>query len=159
MASIQIRGIDELQRKLGNAAANRTLMRPMQQSTRLLQRKAAENPPPPAAGEWAAWVNSHSPAKAAQIRGAYFARVREAGRHPGRTGASRKWTVQITPSAAGLTGKVGNNADHIPWVRSSKFQAGFHAGRWPTDADLIEDNENQIRLFFQRAIDRALEGK
>jgi hypothetical protein len=91
--------------------------------------------------------------------GAYFARVREIGRHPGRTGASRKWTVRITQSPLGVTGKVGNNADHIPWVRSSAFQAGFHEGTWPTDRDLVDDNERQIRLFFERAIDKALEGK
>ena len=141
MASIQIRGIDELQRKLGNAAANRTLMRPMNRAVLRIQRNMAEYPPPRPGSRY--------------IRGFGM----EGGpRTSERLGQS--WTTKVKPSGNGVTGTIGTNVSYAPWVQSERFQAWMHKGRWTnTDEKTVERLRTTIIEDFQRAIDRALEGK
>lgn len=158
-ASIEIKGVDELIRKLGRVEGVKVLEAPMKRSVYRLQRDMADysNSPKPASGEWAAWVHSHSPAKAAQIRGAYWAKVQRLGRHPGRTGTlGRKWTVKISRSVNGLTGKVGNNTEYAPFVQSDRFQARFHQKRWQTDRIVVQRNRAAIVNDFETEIRRAL---
>lgn len=159
MASIEIRGVDELIRKLGKVEGVNVLQAPMKRAVYRIQRDMADydNVPAMQPGEWAAWVNAHSPAKAAQIRGAYFSKVKQLGRHPGRTGTlGRRWTGRITRSAGGLTGKVGNNTKYAPWVQSERFQAGLHRKRWQTDQQVVNRNRSAIVADFEREIRRAL---
>ena len=159
MASIEIRGVDELIRKLGKVEGANVLQAPMRRAVYRIQKDMADYDRVPAvrSGEWAAWVNAHSPAKAAQIRGAYWAKVKKAGKHPGRTGTlGRRWTTRITRSAGGLTDKVGNNTKYAPWVQSERFQAGLHRKRWQTDQQVINDNRRAIVDDFEREIRRVL---
>lgn len=156
-SSITIKGVDELSRKLTQAQRNDVLVPPMQRAVKAIQKDMAEYPGKPAPGEWARWVNSHSPEKAAQIRGAFFARLRSGG-WSGRTGTlGRKWTDSVKRSSSGVVGKVGIKLDYAAWVQSSKFQAGLHSGRWKnTDDAVIRKHRRAIVADFERAIAKAL---
>lgn len=159
MASIEIRGVDELIRKLGKVEGVNVLQAPMKRAVGRIHRDIADadNVPAMQPGEWAAWVNAHSPAKAAQIRAAYWIKVKKLGKHPGRTGKlEQSWTTRITRSAGGLTGKVGTNRKYAPWVQSERFQAGFHRKRWQTDQQVVDRNRAAIVADFEREIRRAL---
>ena len=130
MASIEIRGIDELQRKLGAAASNKILRDPMQRSVYRILRDMAEYPPQ-------------------RLSSSYI-----------RTGTlGRRWTQKVAVNRSGVTGKVGNNTEYAPWVQAENFQAWMHKGRWQTDQQVIDERRGDIERDFQQAIDRALEGK
>ena len=160
MASIEIKGVDELIKKLGKVEGVKVLEAPMKRATARLHRDIsdADNVPKLGQGEWAAWVNSHNPEKARKIRAAYWARVKEAGRHPGRTGKlAASWTIpKFSRSANGLTGKIGTNRKYAPFVQSHRFQARLHAKRWPTDQEVVDKNRQAIVADFERAIKQAL---
>ena len=152
MASIEIKGVDELIRKLGKVESNKVLERPMKRSVYRLQRDMADydSVPKMRPGEWAALTTQRQKA-------AYWAKVRELGRHPGRTGTlGRRWTVKISHHSNGLTGKVGNNTEYAPFVQASRFQARMHRKRWQTDREVVERNRRDIVADFEAEIRRAL---
>lgn len=160
MSSIEIRGVDELIRKLGKIEGVKILEAPMKRSTDRLQNELADydSVPKLGPGEWAAWVANRSPEKAKQIRGAYWAKVKKAGKHPGRTGIlSKRWKTRIRKSAQGLTGTVGNNTKYGPFVQSERFQARLHRKRWKTDQQVTYNNRNAIVADFEQEIRRALQ--
>jgi len=155
MASITIKGVDALMKKLGKAAAIETLRPPMTRGVMRLQRDMADAPGPIAKGHWAA---NTTPGQ----RRAYFAKVKRLGKHPKRTGSAKRWTTKVVVSVNGLQGKVGISAksgdSYLPFVYSDRFQAGFHRGRWRTDQQARDKNEPAIVADFGHAIDRALAG-
>ena len=127
MASIEIRGIDELVRKLGSVQGNAVLRPPMQRAVFRLQAGMAKYP-----------------------------RARAASRYR-RTGTlGRRWTTKIDESAGGLVGKVGNNTSYGPFVQSQMFQAAVHQGLWQTDEDVAKKEEAAIVADFERTIGEAL---
>ena len=127
MATITIRGIPELQAKLGKAAAIDTLRPPMQRAVYRLQRDMAEYPP--------------------QRTGSSYVRTGTLG---------RRWTTSVTQSFNGLIGTIGNNTIYGPFVQSERFQAGIHRGRWQTDQQVADRNERAIVADFADAIERVL---
>ena len=131
MAAIEIKGVEELQKKLGTAGTTKTLRRPMERSVKRLQADMQKYPPQPA--------------------GVTYRR----GQDPRSEDLGASWTSKVTRSARGLTGKVGNNTSYAPWVQSHQFQA-LHMGYWQTDQEVIDKNIKPIIADFKRAIDRAL---
>lgn len=129
--SIEIRGLDKLYRKLGKIQGTQVLERPMQRGLLRLQRRMQEYPPavPATPG-------------------------RRAYRRTGTYG--RRWVTRVDKSGGGLVGRVGNNVAYGPYVGSERFQARVHAGRWPTDARVVREEQAGIVADFQREIDRAL---
>jgi len=128
--NIEIRGIDELYKKLGNAAATSTLEKPMHRSVLLIQRDMAKYPPKPSSSLY---------------------------RRTGTLG--RRWTTKVTRSNNGVVGKVGNNTSYGPWVQSDRFQAWMHRGRWQTDKQVLMNDLQKITGFFKQAVDAALRGE
>ena len=127
MASIEIKGVDELIRKLGKVEGNKILERPMKRSVYRLQRDMADYPPQRPASSYI------------------------------RTGTlGRRWTVKVSRHSNGLEGRVGNNTVYAPFVQSSRFQAGIHRGRWQTDTQVVERNRRDIVADFEAEIRRAL---
>ena len=126
--SITIKGLDALYRKLGNAAATKTLEPAMQRSVLRIQRVMQLYPPPPPQSTYK------------------------------RTGTlGRRWTVKVSRSAGGLSGVVGTNVPYAPYVQSRMFQASQHRRTgWETDAGAVQLNEGEIVADFQMAVDRAL---
>lgn len=128
MASITIRGIAELQRKLGDMQqVNDVLKPPMARAVFRLQRDMANYPPARAGSSYV------------------------------RTGTyGRRWTTRITESNQGLVGTVGNNTIYGPFVGSQRFQARVHRNRWTTDNQAVRRNEAAIVADFERVISDAL---
>jgi len=130
MPAIEIKGLEQLFRKLERAKAIETLRPPMQRGVLRLQRAMQEYPPAPA----------HSTYK--------------------RTGTyGKRWLTKVDTYADGLVGRVGNNVAYAPFVGSSIFQTRQHASTgWETDQKAVDENEAAILADFQQAIDRALAG-
>lgn len=127
MASIEIKGVNQLIRKLGEATAANALRPPMERSVMRLQRDMADYPP--------------------QRPGSAYVRTGTLG---------RRWTKEVTQSGGGLVGKVGNNTAYGPFVQSQQFQADVHRNRWQTDEQVVKRNEAAIVQDFRRAIEKAL---
>jgi hypothetical protein len=125
--NIEIRGIDELQRKLGQVASTEVLRRGMQKVVYRVQGRMADYPPPPASSTY---------------------------RRTGTLG--RKWTTDVAVTGDGVQGKVGNNTGYGPWVQSDMFQARVHKGRWQTDRQVLREEEDNLVSIMQDEIDRAL---
>lgn len=152
MASIEIRGVDELIRKLGSVEGVKVLEDPMRRSVNRLQRDIAnyDAVPKMRPGEWAAKTSLKQ-------KRAYWFKVKQLGKHPGSTGTlGKRWTTRITRSQGGLTGKIGNNTAYAPWVQSEKWQARMHRKRWKTDQEVTYNNRNAIVADFEREIRKAL---
>ncbi len=125
--SIQIKGIDELIRKLGKAEGMKHLRPPMQRSVYRLQGRVAQYP--------------------AQRPNSTYRRTGTLG---------RKWTSKIEQSSTSITGKVGNNTEYAPLVQSYQFQARIHRGLWQTDRYVMETEYRTIIRDFESAISEAL---
>jgi len=127
--SIELRGLDALYRKLGNAVANRTLRPAMEHAVKLVQRDMADYP--------------------AQRAGSTYRRTGTLG---------RRWTTKVSYGSSGVQGKVGNNTKYGPYVQSERFQSRIHRGRWQTDEQVLERDTEKITGLLQDTIDKALEG-
>jgi hypothetical protein len=137
MATITIKGVNKLQRKLGKVASINVLRDPMERSVKRIQRDMADYPPQRAGSRY----------------------IRGYGMEGGPRTSERlgqKWTTRVRRSGNGLIGKVGNKVSYAPWVQSERFQAWMHRGRWQTDQQVVNRNRKAIVDDFQRAIDRAL---
>ena len=146
MPTITIRGIDELERKLGKVAAQKALEEPMLQSVLLLERRMKEYPPPPRPGEW------YSKASPAQRR-AFFALLNAGLISGSRTGTlGRRWTHSVTRMFGELVGRASNNTKYAPFVQDRRRQARFHQGRWTTAQQVVSKERRRIVGFFERAI-------
>lgn len=137
MASIEIKGVDELIRKLGKVEGVKVLEKPMQRSVYRLQRDMADYPPQRPGSKY--------------IRGYGMAGGPATSERLGQS-----WTVKVSRRANGLEGKVGTRVSYAPFVQSERFQARIHRGRWQTDAKVVEKNRAAIVADFKRAIREAL---
>lgn len=126
--SIEIKGINELIKRLGAINAIKVLEPPMQRAVYRVQQAMQDYPPAP--------------------RGSRYIRTGTLG---------RRWTTRITRSSNGITGAIGNNTAYGPLVQSARFQTRFHKRTgWTTDERAVKENERAIVDDFQRAIQAAL---
>ena len=125
--TIQIKGIDELIRKLGRAEGMKHLRAPMQRAVYRLQARMAQYP--------------------AQRPNSTYRRTGTLG---------RKWTSKIEQSSTSITGRVGNNTSYAPLVQSYRFQARIHRGLWQTDRYVVDTEYRTIVGDFENAISGAL---
>ena len=125
--TIQIKGIDELIRKLGRAEGMKHLRAPMQRAVYRLQARMAQYP--------------------AQRPNSSYRRTGTLG---------RKWTSKIEQSNGIIRGKVGNNASYAPLVQSYQLQARIHRGLWQTDRYVVDTEYRTIVRDFENAISEAL---
>lgn len=145
--TVTIKGLDQLFRKLGKAAATKTLEAPMQRSVLKLQRRMQEYPP--------ALASRQGPVSARTSKRGLKS-FRNGYRRTGTYG--RRWTARVMPAGNGLLGKVGNNVAYGPYVGSQQFQARVHRGRWNTDDQVVKEERAAIVTDFAREIDKALAG-
>lgn len=130
---IEIRGLEELQQRLGNAVAAETLIPPMQRALYDMQNRMSLYPDPPAESAYTRTLT-----------------------------LGREWTAaqaQIDTHSGGVTGRVGTVTEYAPWVQKADQQAAQHAGRWTTDEQALEAAAPAIVADFEAAIAAALEGK
>ena len=147
--SVEVVGLDEVLRKLGNAASPANLMRGMRKATLLVQGGVAVYPP--------------AQPKPMQWKSERQRRFVLAALHDGtiqipyrRTGTlGRRWTSEVSAEGNDVVGRVGNNTVYGPYVMGKDGQAGYHAGVWPPAVDVAEGLRGQIVQCF---VDVAREG-
>ena len=150
---VDIKGGDELIRKLGRVTAIGTLRPPMQRSVELIHDDITDYPEPPGPGSFKGFVSDKQ-------RRWFFAALRrgEITVPYVRTGTlGRRWEKKVTASPDGVDGTIGNDTEYAPFVQGSQ-QAQIHQGRWETIEQVLEDNEQAIVADFNRAIEKALRG-
>jgi len=152
--SVELKGADELVRKLGKAIALSTLRPAMQRSVNWIHDDVVKYPERPSAGSFAGFVSDKQ-------RRWFFAALRRGDITVPyvRTGAlGRRWTTKITMGPDALVGTIGNDTEYAPFVQSKDQQAQIHQGRWETIEQVLDDNKPAIEQEFKRAIDKALAG-
>lgn len=150
--SVEVIGLDEVLRKLGNAASPAVLMRGMHKALNLVRRQIVTYPPA-----------SHKPmvwASEAQRRFVMAAiRSGEIEVPYRRTGdLSRAWTSEVSETGTDVVGRLGNNTVYGPYVMGKETQAAYHAGTWPVAAEVAEESMDGIVQCFVMAAEEALRG-
>lgn len=121
---IQLKGIDELIKKLGSINAMKALGPPMRKAMFRLQ--AGISPYPPA------------PANSKYVR---------------TTTLGKRWTTDVDVRSDEITGKVGNNTEYAPQVQSAKFQKPiFKRIGWKTDRQVLDQELPAIIKDFEEAV-------
>lgn len=124
--SIEIRGMDELYRRLGKDLFD--LIEPVIATGAIrVERRMKEYPP---------------------------ARSGQRYRRTGTLG--RRWTHRIVRSPSGVTAEIGNNTRYAPWVQSEQMQRGSFRGRWGTDQQALESEAPLLEADAERIVVRAL---
>jgi len=126
MAEITIQGLEPLIRRVGMARTIQILRPPMTRSVARIVERMGDYPPQPAGTTY---------------------------RRTGTLG--RRWTMEVTEDADGITAEAGNNTTYGPFVQSEQFQAAW-MGHWQTDRDVIEELEPVILADFEQVIGEAL---
>ena len=131
--TIRIEGVDRLLAKLGKLGAVTILKPPMQRAVYRIMGDVKQYPPEPAGTKY------------------------RRGQDPRSEDLGGRWTGRVTPDAAAVLGKVGNNASYAPWVQSHQFQAR-HMSHWKrhTDLAIIDKNRKAIVDDFAREIAKAI---
>ena len=127
-ATISIRGIPELERKLGRLAAVKTLRPPMEKAVRIVHAEAMIYPP--------------------NFPGNTYTRqdILKGG-----------WTSRVKARPKSLLGIVGNLVKYGPWVQSPTKQTAVHKGHgWPTTVDIVNETKSQIVGAFEDAIRKVI---
>ena len=71
-----------------------------------------------------------------------------------RTGTlGRKWQVRsFVKRPSSFVSEVTNPVSYAPYVQAADSQAWMHAGRWPTDRQVLKEQGRKIRGFFEAAL-------
>lgn len=135
MINITITGVRENRQRVNAVDDIGVFRRPMVESLALLHDDMARYPAPPSGSKYK------------------------------RTGLlGRSWTSEITTSAGGIVGTLGNNArdkrgrGYGPYVQDDEMQSPRNR-HWQTDVEVMRDNETEIRQRFDRALQNAVDGQ
>lgn len=129
MITITVDGLDELIQRIGYSATLDLLEQPITRSVIHIEGRMKDYPP------------------------------QRSGSNYRRTGVlGRRWSHEVSGGAGEIVGTVGNNTSYGPFVQSAAFQTRPHRGRWQTDEQVIEEEQNTIIGFFEDAVEDALDG-
>lgn len=151
MSTVQIKGLDQLLRKVDSIQGLRVAVRAMRASAVHVKGKIATYPASTIANSPGAYP------KRWYERGYGSRWARKSGGIGGRKTSEtlgRRWTT--AQRNGGLTQVVGNNVSYGEFVQSRKKQASAHKGRWKTIQDVSEEEAETIVNFVKAEIDRAL---
>ncbi len=157
--SVQIQGLDKLYKVLGNAAANKTLVRPMHEAMEHMKAPLVHYPPQ-SGNKKVPFVSDK------QRRYVFWAMgkgIIDVPYQRGRT-LGNSWKTAVTKirmSSRGIAGRMGTNIPYAQLVQWRKTQSRRFRGNWTTTDDVVEGNfvRRNVDRVFQRAIDKALGGK
>jgi hypothetical protein len=156
--TIKIDGLDAVNAKLRKLAAfQQWAAVPMEQTTALILDTISK-------------AKRKSPGAFSQLatprqKRAYWARVRS-GEITHREGMGyqrsntlqRRWTSEITKTANGVRGEVGNNTPYVFFVQSEARQQPFDkATGWVTDKQAIDKTERARTAVWRAAIRRVID--
>lgn len=151
MAEIKIEGVEDLERKLGAAMADKTLHPPMVSGLSRLHMGLATYPDTQSTGPMVF--------KSDKQRRYFFWALREGiiTVPYGRTGTlGRRWTTTVRGYAGDMVGLVGNNTSYGPLVQGAGTQTKMHKGNWQTDEDVMKQEKTPIVKDFAKAIEGAM---
>ena len=156
MTTIQIKGLDKLEKKLGDIQPG--VQAGIKAATVHIKGKIAKYPPATIAnqpksyskGQWNTWYERGWGSKWALSGGGWH------GRKSSET-LGRKWTIEIRNN--GLTGIVGNNVSYGPYVQDPERQArALKRIGWKTTSEVAEEEAQTVTDFIKGQIDKALSG-
>lgn len=142
MANIEVKGLAELQRKLGTVNAATLMRRPMSASLSMVEAKLKDEPTPRPGQRY---IRGRGPTNA---RGQVIRNTSES--------MSSRWNQDIVTTPRGVTGTLRNDASYAPWVVSNNFQAWMHKGRWTTDLQAVNALLPRIYDKFEEEVERLL---
>lgn len=150
-ASIEVKGLVQLRRKVRSAERMEQTLRPAaQRGGETIRREISQEPGPIPAGHWRANTSERQ-------RRAFFAALRSGRASGGRTGRyPRGWQAEIIPMGGELSIRVRNTVAYGPYVGKKGSQARFHRGRWPTDEEVLARTMPGILRDFEQTIQAAL---
>ncbi len=157
--SVKILGIKDLYSRLGKAAAEETLVKPMHEAMNHIKTPISHYPA----------KHGNAPVKfVSEKQRRYFFWALNSGKitvpyKRGRT-LGNSWSsarVRIRRTKNGIFGRIGTNVPYAQLVQWRQTQALRFRGIWTTTDDVVEGNLTRrlVNRAFQRAIDKALGGK
>lgn len=127
MASVEIRGLAELNRKLAELdKVIEQLADPTSDALELLSKRLQFYPAPPPNSTY------------------------------DRTGALRNSWQETVVMSSTVLGIVYNNIDYGPYVQDAEQQAGIHQGRWDTAQSVLEEEEGNIVALYERHLEELV---
>ncbi len=127
--NIELRGLDNLERLLGSMASAETLRPGMERAVLNVKAEVMRYP--------------------RQRIGSSYTRTHV---------LENAWDTIVTTVGGNVQGRIGNNIEYGPFVKSRRFQAQVHRGRWATVEDVVESGRIRARVteFLQDEIDQVL---
>lgn len=127
-ASVEIRGMVELRRKLAELEDALTQMDdPTSDALALLKKRMQEYPAPPA--------------------GSTYQRTND---------LKNSWQETVVMSGTTLVGNLFSNVPYGPFVQDEESQAGIHQGRWQTVQSVIEEEERAAVNLYEQELERLV---
>lgn len=155
MASIEIKGIPQLDKKLESVLP--AVRVGIKAGTEHIKGKVAQYPPATLAnqpksyqsGRWNTWYERGWGSKWALAGGGWHGRKSSEA-------LGRKWTIRIEND--GLTGIVGNNVTYGPYVQDTEKQAtALKRIGWKTTGQVADEEKETVTNFIKQQVDQALE--
>ena len=146
-ARIQIKGLDELIKKVNTLEKMDAVKAALKQAATHLAGEMAEYPPQTAANQ---------PPVPFYVRGRG---TQTATRNLGNSeDLGQKWRA-ANPKIrdGGMTVVIGTNVSYAPYVQSDEFQARWMKQiGWQTDKTVLEDNEDEVTEYLSDAIAKII---
>lgn len=128
MASVEIRGMAELGRKLAKLdQAIEQMADPTRDALDLLTKRMQDYPPPPPNSTYDRTDN-----------------------------LKNSWEDTIVVSDTTIVGTLFSTIVYGPYVQDEEMQAEIHQGRWQTTKSVAEEEEGNIVDIFEREIERLI---
>ncbi len=152
--TIELKGMEDIIKKLESLNQPAVFRTPMKQSVAHLHRTIAKTPT----------GNQHRPQpfKTDRSRRFFFAALRKGdievpykrGSSPGSEKLTTSWTTKV--SADGRRGVVGNDTSYGRLVQGARQTAYHKKTGWKTVQEVAKKEQKAILRFFQQAYERAL---
>lgn len=154
MSTIEIKGLDKLQRKLGyippsvKASIKAATLHVMGQAKVYPPSTIANQPKSYQKGAWNTWYERNWGSKWA---------LKEGGWHGIKSseGLKHKWAMKMEND--GLRGHIGNNVSYGMYVQGADTQASaMKRIGWKTTDDIVDEERDTVTRYIQSAVDKAL---
>jgi hypothetical protein len=150
--TIEVKGLAELEEKLGRIGAIRELRPAMEKTNKVIHADTQRYPPP-----------SHKPMRWKSRKQRLFViigiregRIEVPYRRKHSGGLAGSWVDKVSVIGSTLTGTVGSNSSYAPFVVGPKSQAEYHQGNWWTTATLLKRRKSDIEDIFASRIREVL---
>lgn len=128
MASVEIRGLPELNRKLEELEqAVGQMTDPTSDALELLRKRMQEYPAPPPGSTYERTFN-----------------------------LKNSWQETVIISGTTLIGNLFSNVPYGPYVQDEEQQAGIHQGRWQTIQSVLEEQEQATVNLYEQELERLV---